>query len=58
LRFRVTMEAKVVRGDFAKQFRERRGSLDQKPKMAKAPLLVVDLLAELVSLRLQTTEFF
>jgi hypothetical protein len=54
----VTMEAKVVRGDFAKQFRERRGSLDQKPKMAKAPLLVVDLLAELVSLRLQTTEFF
>jgi hypothetical protein len=58
LQFRVTMEAKVVRGDSAKQYREKQGSLDRKPKMAKALLPAADLLTELVSLRLQTTEFF
>jgi hypothetical protein len=52
LQFRVTMEAKVVRGDSAKQYREKQGSLDRKPKMAKALLPAADLLTELVSLSL------
>jgi hypothetical protein len=58
LQFRMTMEAKLVQGNSAKQCKERRGSLERKPKMAKVPLPAVDLLVELVSLRLQTTEFF
>jgi hypothetical protein len=52
------METPMVRGESAKQSREKRGSLDRKPKFVKLPVLATDLLAELVSLRKQTPDFF
>ena len=52
------MEGNVVRGEIAKQCRERRGSSDRKPKLSRTPQSVSDLLLELTSLKQQTPEFF
>jgi hypothetical protein len=52
------METPMVQGESMKQCRERRGSLDRKPKFVKPLVLVVVLLVELMSLRKQTLDFF
>jgi hypothetical protein len=52
------MEMQMVRGESAKQCRERWGSLHQKPKFVKPRVSAADLFAELVSLRKQTPDFF
>lgn len=52
------MEASVGRGESAKLARERRGSLERKPRVLKAAPSVVELLLELQSLKTQTAEFF
>jgi hypothetical protein len=52
------MESTVVRGQSAKQSKERIRSLDKKPRALKPPPPVADLLAELTSLRCQTHSFF
>jgi hypothetical protein len=53
-----SMEKSGVCSDSTNQAWERRVSFDRKTKCVKVPQTVVELLAELASLRLQTPEFF
>jgi hypothetical protein len=52
------MDVALVQGESAKLSRERRGSLDCKPKLSKLPPPVVELLEELAGLRTLTVDFF
>ena len=53
-----TMEKSGAYSDFAKQARERRASFDRKMKCMKVLQIVLEPLAKLASLRLQTLDFF
>ena len=48
----------AMRYESAKQAREKKASLEQKPKLAKSPPIVSNLLVELATLKLQTKDFF
>jgi hypothetical protein len=52
------MESTVVRGQTAKQSKERIRSVDKKPMALKPPLAVAALLPELANLKCQTHSFF
>ena len=52
------MESVVGRGDSAKLSRERRSSLDRKPRMLKPAPSVADMLLELQGLKTQSANFF
>jgi hypothetical protein len=52
------MEVALVRGESAKLSRDRRSSLDRKPKVSKPPPPVPELLDELAGLRTLTADFF
>ena len=52
------MEGVVGRGELAKLSRERRSSLDQKPRMLKPTPSVADMLLELQGLKTQSADFF
>jgi hypothetical protein len=52
------MEAIVGRGESAKLSRERRGSLDRKPRVLKLAPLVANMLLELRGLKTQSADFF
>jgi hypothetical protein len=56
--FSEVMDVALVQGESAKLSRERRGSLDRKPKLSKPPPLVAELLEELAGLRTLTADFF
>jgi hypothetical protein len=56
--FSEVMDVALVRGESAKLSRERRGSLDCKPKLSKPPPPVAELLEELAGLRTLIADFF